>query len=84
MKSLVELYLSENQISDFRGLAELPNLRKLYLRNNKIKKLMRPFPHLPSLYHLNLRENQLEKIVELDKIDKHVKSITLTANPASD
>lgn len=84
MKSLVELYLSENQISDFRGLADLPNLRKLYLRNNKIKKLLKPFPHLPSLYHLNLRENQIEKIVEFDRIEKHVKSITFTANPASD
>jgi|JI6StandDraft_1071083.scaffolds.fasta_scaffold07168_10 Leucine-rich repeat (LRR) protein len=84
MKSLVELYLSENQISDFRGLTDLPNLKKLYLRNNKIKKLLKPFPHLPSLYHINLRENQLEKIVEFNKIEKHVKSITFSANPASD
>ena len=71
-------------IADIRGLADLPSLRKLYLRNNKINKIMKPFPHLPSLYHLNLRENQISKIVELDKVEKHVKSITLLANPAVD
>lgn len=65
-------------------MENLPALKKLYVRNNKIKKLLKPFPHLPSLAHLNLRENQIDKIAELDKIDKHVRSVTLLANPATE
>lgn len=55
MRSLQELYVSENLLTDIRGLENLPSLKKLYVRGNKIKKLLKPFPHLPSLTHLNLR-----------------------------
>ncbi len=59
-------------------------LAKLSVRNNKIKKIMKPFPYLPSLIHLNLRENQIPNIKELAKIDEHVLIINLLANPATD
>jgi Leucine-rich repeat (LRR) protein len=57
-----ELYVCENEVTDLRGLENLPVLRRLSLRNNKIKTFMSPFPHLPSLQYLNLRENQLSSI----------------------
>jgi len=45
-----------------RGLENLPSLKRLSLRNNKIKSFMNPFPHLPALQYLNLRENQISSI----------------------
>ena len=77
MPHLVELYLSENDISDFRGLRNLPKLTRLYLRANKIKKILNPFPFLPSLQHLNLRQNLIGYAEDINKVDKHIKSINI-------
>lgn len=49
MKKLSELYVCENEITDIRGLENLPCLIKLSVRNNKLKGFMTPFPFLPSL-----------------------------------
>ena len=62
MKNLTELYVCENEITDIRGLENLVSLVKISLRNNKIKKIMNPFPYLPSLTHINLRENQIASL----------------------
>ena len=62
MKNLKELYVCENELTDIRGLENLPNLHRLSVRNNKIKGILNPFPQLPSLSYLNLRENQIAKL----------------------
>lgn len=84
MKQLKELYVCENELTDIRGLENLPILHKLSVRNNKIKGILSPFPNLPSLSYLNLRENQIGKLEELKKIDIHVTGINLLQNPITE
>lgn len=84
MKKLTELYVCENELTDLRGLENLPALKKLSVRNNKLKGFMNPFPYLPCLEHLNIRENQFASLKEFSKLDSHVKSINLLANPVTD
>lgn len=84
MKKLKELYVCENEITDIRGLENLPQLQKLSVRNNKVKAIMTPFPQLPSLMQINLRENQIAKLEELQKIDQHVTGVNILQNPITD
>lgn len=49
MPKLEELYLESNVITNLIGYENLPNLRKLHLRKNKIEKIDEEFPELPSL-----------------------------------
>lgn len=46
MPELVELYLAENEITDFRSLSSLPKLKKLSLRKNNLLKIKTPMPEL--------------------------------------
>jgi Leucine-rich repeat (LRR) protein len=62
MKNLKQLYVCENELTDIRGLENLPNLQKLSVRNNKLKSIYGPFPTLPGLTYINLRENQIAKL----------------------
>ena len=62
MKNLKQLYVCENELTDIRGLENLPNLQKLSVRNNKLKGIYSPFPTLPGLTYINLRENQIAKL----------------------
>jgi len=62
MKSLMQLYVCENELTDIRGLENLPSLQKLSVRNNKIKGIFSPFPYLPALTYVNFRENQIAKL----------------------
>ena len=39
MKNLKQLYVCENELTDIRGLENLPNLQKLSVRNNKLKSI---------------------------------------------
>jgi Leucine-rich repeat (LRR) protein len=55
MRSLKQLYVCENELTDIRGLEALPSLQKLSVRNNKLKAIYSPFPFLPSLNYLSLR-----------------------------
>lgn len=84
MKSLKELYVCENELTDIRGLEALPALWRVSVRNNKLKNIYNPFPTLPALTYLNLRENQIAKIEDVKKIDQHVTGINLLANPVTD
>ncbi len=84
MKNLKQLYVCENQLTDIRGLENLPLLEKLSVRNNKIKAILSPFPNLPALSYLNLRENQIAKLEELKKIDVQVTGINVLQNPITD
>lgn len=81
MKALKEIYICENELTDLRGLENVPSLWKLSVRANKITKIMSPFPYLPALRYLNLRENQISKMEELKKIDTHINDINLIGNP---
>ena len=45
MLALTELYLAENQITSMEGLMDMPLLKKLDLRGNKIEKI----EHVPDL-----------------------------------
>lgn len=84
LKSCKELYVCENEITDIRGLENLSVLRRLSLRNNKVKTFMSPFPHLPSIQYLNLRENQIGSINELKKLPLHIRQLNIMANPLTE
>lgn len=62
MPKLEELYLESNVITNLIGYENLPNLRKLHLRKNKIEKIDEEFPELPSLQYLNLRSNKIPNV----------------------
>ena len=55
------LYLSSNQISEIRGLENLPRLRELYLSSNRISEI-RGLENLPQLSVLYLDSNQISEI----------------------
>ena len=84
MKKLKQLYVCQNELTDIRGLEQLPILQKFSVRNNKIKTILTPFPYLPNLSYVNLRENQIGKLDELKKIDVHVTGINVLQNPVTD
>lgn len=73
MPKLEELYLASNVIAGLEGYADLPALRKLHLRRNKITKILSgaegeeptPLAELPALEYLNLRSNQLPNMDHL-------------------
>lgn len=56
MPCLLELDLSENEITTMKGLENLPNLKKLILKTNKMEAIDY-VPDLPKLEHLDLGEN---------------------------
>lgn len=45
---------------------------------------MNPFPYLPALEHLDIEGNQITSLKELAKLDEHIKSINMLANPVTD
>mmetsp|Transcript_32815 Transcript_32815/g.23725 ORF Transcript_32815/g.23725 Transcript_32815/m.23725 type:complete len:161 (+) Transcript_32815:556-1038(+) len=68
MPMLEELYLAENEITQINHLLNLPSLKKLNLRANKVESLKDGLPELPSLEYLNLRENALAEAKELTQL----------------
>lgn len=76
MPKLEELYMAKNILNTLSGWENLPVLRKLHLRGNKIEKLPEEeMPELPALVYLNLRKNQIRS---LDTIEKLFQFKTLT------
>ena len=59
MPKLEELYIANNSIASLEGYSELPALRKLHMRRNKIEKMPEEIPELPALEYLNLRSNKV-------------------------
>lgn len=70
MPLLEELYLANNQITVMGGWEQLPALRKLHLRRNKIEKYDEEATALESLEWINLRAN---KIVNMEFIERLLK-----------
>lgn len=62
MIKLEELYLAANVIQNFIGWENLPSLRKLHLRKNKIEKFEEEMPPMENLRYLNLRGNKIPSI----------------------
>lgn len=59
-------------------------MKKLTLKTNQLKGFMNPFPYLPALEHLDIEGNQITSLKELAKLDEHIKSINMLANPVTD
>ncbi len=57
MPKLEELYLNSNLIATFSGWENLPALKRLNLRKNKIEKIDEELPPLDELTYINLRHN---------------------------
>lgn len=72
-------------IKSIAGLKELPNLKKLHLRQNELE-AFDEVPDLPALEYLNLRENKIENLEEVFKLDslKGLKDLNMIGNPISD
>jgi len=68
MPLLEELYLAENELTSFNHLHNLPSLKKLNLRANKIESFKDGLPDLPALEYLNLRENLNTEAKELTQL----------------
>jgi Leucine-rich repeat (LRR) protein len=69
MPKLEELYISNNSISSFMGLENVPALKKLHLRHNKIEKIEEEgLPDLPALEYLNLRTNKVSSMDDLSRL----------------
>ncbi|CDW78522.1 leucine rich repeat family protein [Stylonychia lemnae] len=68
MGKLEELYLESNVIASLTGYENLPSLRKLHLRKNKIEKIEDELPPLDSLQYLNLRSNKVPNLEHLAKL----------------
>lgn len=65
LKTLEELNLSNNQLSNFKGfeiLKSLPKLRSLWLRNNEIQLLDTSVNEMTELVNLYLENNQLTSL----------------------
>ena len=59
MPKLEELYLATNVITNIIGYEQMPKLKKLHLRKNRIEKIDDEMPPLDSLEYLNLRGNKI-------------------------
>ena len=68
MPKLEECYLANNNIASLEGYADLPALKKLHLRRNKIAKFPEEMVELPALEYLNLRSNLIENMEGILKL----------------
>lgn len=69
MPKLEELYLYNNSISSLVGIENVPALKKLNLRHNKIGKIEEEgLPELPALEYLNLRNNSLTSMEDMTRL----------------
>lgn len=84
MPKLEELYMAQNMIVTLSGWEDLPSLKRLHLRKNKIEKLPEEdMPDLPALEYLNLRRNNIDKIEFIERLFqfKQLSDINVINNP---
>ena len=84
MPKLEELYMATNLITTLNGWENLPSLKKLHLRKNKIDKIPEEeMPDLPALEYINLRRNNIEKLDVLVRLFqfKALTDINVLNNP---
>lgn len=81
--SITHLFLSYNKIRHIEGLEHLVNLRGLYLRSNRIKKLSGFSPQMKNLRYLNVRENKISSVRQFRKLRvlPRLKIINCKSNP---
>ena len=77
-RKIKELDLSNNQISDIKGLEKFSNLEVLKLNNNKISKI-EELSSLTKLQELYLRNNKISKINGIEKL-QNLHSLDLSNN----
>lgn len=71
-------------VSSLSGWENLPVLRRLHLRKNKIDKLPEDdLPELPALEYLNLRRNNIDKIETIERLFqfKTITDLNVLNNP---
>jgi len=78
--------MAQNLVQTLTGWENLPMLRKLHLRKNKIDKIgnaEEEMPDLPALEYINLRRNNIEKLEVLEKLFqfKALTDINVLNNP---
>lgn len=81
LSNLYSLNLSNNptliSTGDFTNLlTNMPNLQRLFLRNNNIQKLSGDLTNLPLINYLDLSNNNFSDIMRLAEIVDSIKSIT--------
>lgn len=84
MPKLEELYMAQNMITTLSGWENLPALKRLHLRKNKIDKIPEEdLPDLPALEYINLRRNNIEKLEVIVRLFqfKELKDINVLNNP---
>jgi Leucine-rich repeat (LRR) protein len=83
MPLLEELYLANNNLTVLTGWEQLPALRKLHLRRNKIEKFDEEAPTLENLEYINLRANKIGTMDLLQRLFKFEKlrNINVLNNP---
>ncbi len=79
LENVKELDLSNNQISDLKGIENFPHIRVLKFNNNKIEKI-EGVASLKSLEKLFLRNNKIKEIKNLKEFSS-LKYLDLSNNP---
>ena len=70
MPKLEQLYFANNLLTVLSGWEQIPALRKLHLRRNKIEKFDEELPPLENLEYINLRANKITSLEILEKLFK--------------
>ena len=83
LHNLIELDVSENYLTGFAELNNMPALKKLVLSTNQIENLNFDIPDLPHLYHLNVSENKLAELKNIERLMRNpsMLSLTIDQNP---
>ena len=83
MPKLREIYLDDNVISAMNDYENIPELRVLSLKQNRIEKLEEDFPELPNLNKLNLKGNKISNKEYVKKLVQFpaLSDINITTNP---
>lgn len=86
MPELKELYLKNNKIHKFTGLANCSSLTILSLRGNNISGFEEELPALENLSYLNMRGTMLGLIEEIDKLQvfTSLKTLIISFTPFID
>ena len=82
LEKVTSLGLSQNKLTDVKGLEKLTQLTKLYLNNNKLTDV-KGLENLSQLESLYLNDNQLTNVRGLEKLTQ-LKSLNLMGNQLTD
>ena len=82
LTQLEALRLTNNQLTEVKGLEKLTQLKKLYLNHNRLTELPKALEKLTQLTYLNLGYNKLtdvkglEKLTQLEELKLHGEKLT--------